>query len=70
MHALDVVSLGFKTEETEELFLLFLEIDGFGSFAHAAWWVWTEPKEISEDVRLLSFLEILSGTVSSSCRAW
>lgn len=52
MHALDVVSLGFQSQETEELFFLFLQVDYISAFAHASWRVWAEAEEVTENIML------------------
>lgn len=49
-HAIDVVALSLLSEEVDEPFLLLLDVDGLGTFAHAAGWVGSETEEISKNV--------------------
>lgn len=60
MHTLNIVSLGFVTKEAEEDLFLLLQVDWFGAFRHATWWIWTESKEISENITCLLFLGLSS----------
>ena len=57
----------------KELFLLFLKVNCLSAFAHAAWRVWAEAEEVTEDIILILCFLDLSGSIPSSSlrrRGW
>jgi hypothetical protein len=71
VHTLDVISFGFKTEEAQELFLFFFQVDWFLTFAHATWRIRAKAKEISKNIiGFCSGFPVLPGSILTPGRAW